>query len=328
MNAFPPFPSFLTLSFLPPSATSQRLTHPTCNARMTKGFVYRLGLALLVFIGAGVLVSVALALVPEASSASFLERTADNLRIFFTFDYAGRRTENFPLMAVLLNRSLISFTLIGGALVVALGLGIPTGLCAALRPNNRLVQGWLAFLHTFSAMPILVLGILLILAATRLLGLPPYRSFLETAGPGGVLLIYLLPICTLAVGDSLLADIARTLRLEATRILDQPYIRAARARHVNVRYHLVRGLIPPTLATLAGKLSYLIGGSVVVEYVFGWQGLAYQVLDSLTTDGLKDYPFILAATTLFVGLSVLLHLTSELVSLASDPRLRTPPVPA
>jgi peptide/nickel transport system permease protein len=97
---------------------------------------------------------------------------------------------------------------------------------------------------------------------------------------------------------------------------------------VSVRYHLVRGLIPPTLATLAGKLSYLIGGSVVVEYVFGWQGLAYQVLDSLTTSGPKDYPFILAATMLFVGLSVLLHLTSELVSLASDPRLRTTPVAA
>ena len=71
-----------------------------------------------------------------------------------------------------------------------------------------------------------------------------------------------------------------------------------------------------------------VGGSVVVEYVFGWQGLGFQVLEILTTDGAKDYPFILAATTLFVGLTVLLHLFSDLATLASDPRLRTAPAPA
>ena len=295
---------------------------------MLVNILQRIGYALLLWIGAGVAVSLALALVPDAGAASFGQRLGTNLTTFFTFDYAGRRSENFPLSVVLLNRSLLSFTLIGGALLMALGLGVSAGVPAALKPRNRLVGLWTGFLNTLSAMPVLVFGILTILLVTRLGGTPPFRLALETAGGGGILVIYLLPMLTLAVGDNLLADIARTLRTETTRLLDQDYIRAARARNVGLHRHLIRTLTPVTISALAGKTAYLIGGSVVVEYVFGWPGLGFQVLEILTTDGPKDYPFILAATTLFVGLTVLLNLASDLAVLASDPRLRAAPSPA
>ena len=95
-----------------------------------------------------------------------------------------------------------------------------------------------------------------------------------------------------------------------------------------MRRHLARALVPVTISTFAGKTAYLIGGVVVVEYVFGWPGLAFQVLEILTTNGPKDYPFILAATTLFVGLTLLINLASDLAVLASDPRLRATPAPA
>ena len=285
----------------------------------------RVAYALLLWIGAGGAVSLALALVPDAGAAAFGQRLGTHLTTFFTFDYAGRTSENFPLSAVLLNRSLLSFTLIGGALVMVLGLGVSAGVLAALKPRNRLVGLWTGLLNTLSAMPVLVFGILAILLVTRLGGTPPFRLALETAGFGSVLLIYLLPMLTLAVGDSLLADVARTLQTETTRLLDQDYIRAARARNVGLRRHLIRTLAPVTISTLAGKTAYLIGGGVVVEYVFGWPGLGFQVLEILTTDGSKDYPFILAATTLFVGLTLLVNLASDLAVLASDPRLRTAP---
>ena len=292
---------------------------------MTLRALQRLGYALLVFVGAGVAVSLALALVPDAGTEPFLQRAGVNLKTFFTVDYAGRRSENFPLLEVLFHRSVLSFTLIGGALGMALALGVSTGVLAALKPRNRLVKAWTGGLYALSAMPILVFGIFTILIAMRLFGAPPYRLALESAGVGGVLLIYLLPMLTLALGDSLLADVSRTIEDETMRILDQDYIRAARARNVSVRYHLIRSLTPPTIALFASKMAYLIGGSVVVEYVFGWQGLGFQVLEILTTDGVKDYPFILAAATLFVGLTVLLHLVSDLARLASDPRLRAAP---
>ena len=295
---------------------------------MLLNILQRLGYALLVLAGTGIAVSLALALVPDADAEPFLQRVGVNLKTFFTFDYAGRRSENFPLVAVLVHRSVLSFTLIGGGLGIALTLGVSTGVLAALKPRSRLVKAWTTGLYTLSAMPILVLGIFAILIATRLFGTPPYRLALESAGGGGVLLIYLLPMLTLALGDSLLADVARTLQDETTRLLNQDYFRVARARNVSVRYHLIRGLVPPTFSLFASKTAYLIGGSVVVEYVFGWQGLGFQVLEILTTDGVKDYSFILAATTLFVSLAVLLHFVSALVTLTSDPRLRATPAPA
>ena len=229
---------------------------------------------------------------------------------------------------MLLNRSALSFTLIGGALAMALALGLSTGVMAALHPQNRLIAAWTSLLQTLSAMPVLVFGILAILITTRLGFAPPLRLALEAAGSGATVLIYLLPMLTLAVGDSLLADVARTLRAETTRVLEQDYMRAARARNVSVRRHLARALVPATISTLASKTAYLIGGVVVVEYVFGWPGLAFQVLEILTTDGPKDYPFILAATTLFVGLTLLINLASDLAVLASDPRLRVASAPA
>ena len=288
----------------------------------------RIGFALLLWVGAGVVVSLALALVPDPDSLSFGERAGTNLSTFFTFDYAGRRSENFPLGDVLLNRSVLSFTLIGGALFIALALGIATGIPMALSPRNTLVKACSSFLLTLSAMPVLVFGILILLFTTRLGGVPPFRMTLETASLGTTLLVYLAPMLTLAMGDSLVSDVSRTLNLETTRILKQDYIRAARARNVKVRRHVARGLLPTLSATIASKTAYLIGGVVVVEYVFGWPGLGFQVLEILTTEGPKDYPFILAATTVFVGVTVLLNLISDLVVLASHPHLSTNPVHA
>ncbi|MFB3131243.1 MAG: hypothetical protein ACE10K_01840, partial [Rhodothermales bacterium] len=68
---------------------------------MTVRALQRIGYALLVLIGAGVAVSLALALVPDPGGEAFLQRAGVNLKTFFTFDYAGRRSENFPLLEVL-----------------------------------------------------------------------------------------------------------------------------------------------------------------------------------------------------------------------------------
>ena len=140
---------------------------------MVVKILYRIGYTLLLWIGAGAVVSMALALVPDPGEASFWQRAGTNLTTFFTFDYAGRRSENFPLLAVLLNRSLLSFTLIGGALMIALALGVSAGVMAGLKPHNRLIGAWTGFLNTLSAMPVLVFGILAILITTRLGGTPP-----------------------------------------------------------------------------------------------------------------------------------------------------------
>jgi peptide/nickel transport system permease protein len=66
----------------------------------------------------------------------------------------------------------------------------------------------------------------------------------------------------------------------------------------------------------------LIAGTIVVEYVFNWRGLGFQIWSAVSVTGAKDYPFILAATMLFTGLIIGLNFASEVAAMASDPRLR------
>ena len=135
-------------------------------------------------------------------------------------------------------------------------------------------------------------------------------------------LVLLLPVAALALGDGMLADIVRLMEQETSRILEQDYIRAVRARNVGLGRHLFRGIVGPAVSIMAGKISYLISGSIVVEFVFGWRGLAFQTLSAVSKTGSKDYPLILAMTMLFVGIVLLLNLFSDLTALFADPRLR------
>lgn len=283
----------------------------------------RIGGALLILAGVGVATSAALAFVPTPDDTSILARIGNNLRIFFTFDYGGRTlNENLPVVDVLLDRAGKSFLLIGGGLALATLIGIPTGIGAALRPYQRLGRWWRRLLHGLSALPILVLGYALVLIATEQLEHPPFRQTLQVAGGGVAFLIYLLPMLTLAVGDGLLSDFIRTIEAETVRIREQDWYRAARARGLRMRWHLMYSLAAPITTTMANKLAYLMSGSVVVEYIFGWQGLGYLILNTLVQAGTKDYALVLAATTFFVGVVVILHLCSTLVALATNPRLR------
>ncbi len=291
--------------------------------------------ALITLVGAGVAISVVLALVPDAvTDDSFFGRIGCNLKTFvglLTLQYNEPTVyENDPVLGVLFNRGMKSFTLILGALAITMVLGISTGLLLARKPHNSLVKAWAWIISAISAMPVLVLGILLIVLASAFFGISPFLEILDKANPldrpslGEYLLVYLLPMATLAFGDGMLHDVIRAVNLETRRLLEQDYLRAARARNVSLWPHLRKGLTAPVIAVLAGKVTYLIGGSVVVEWIFAWQGLAYQVMFVLTRAP-RDIPFILAATVLLVGLIVLVNLISEIITLRSDPRLARKP---
>lgn len=283
----------------------------------------RIGGALLVLAGVGSATCIALAFVPSPSEASLLERIGTNLDIFFTLEYGGRSLlENRPVMDVVSDRAAKSGVLIGGALLLVMGLGVPIGVWAALRPWSRLARASAGLLRSLSVVPVLILGVAVVAIATEGFGLPPFRQVLGLAGGGAVLAIYLLPMLTLAFGDGLLGDVMRTVETETARTTAQPWYRAAKARGVSLRRHLTRRLLPPTTAVLASKAAYLVSGSVVVEYVFGWQGLGYLMLNALVQAGPKDYALVLAATTLMVGIVVLLDMASAVVALAADPQRR------
>jgi peptide/nickel transport system permease protein len=162
----------------------------------------------------------------------------------------------------------------------------------------------------------------LLIAAKGFQIMPTPEELENHAGLATHLLVYLFPIAALALGDGILADVVRVLREETAKVLEQDFIRALRARNVSLMKHLLRSLVIPIVSIFSGKISLLIAGTIVVEYVFNWRGLGFQIWAAVSESGAKDYPFILAATMLFVGIIILLNFVSEMAAIASDPRLR------
>jgi ABC-type dipeptide/oligopeptide/nickel transport system permease component len=281
----------------------------------------RIGFALLVLLGVGFVVSLALSFVPDtATDASVLERWGMYLHVLLTFDYGLVDSVNRPMSALLWYSGQVTLILIGGALVLTMALGVPLGIGRALRPESR-VLGWATGVaHALSSIPILVWAFGLLALSTAAFGVAPSFNNLGGAGGAETFLIYAAPICSLALGDGILSDVIRHVRSEAEQEVDQTYVRALRARRAPVLRHVWRGIVGPVFTVVSNKIAYLISGTIVVEYVFSAQGLAYQVYYAI--ESTKEYEVVLAATVLFVAVTVLLKLLSEFVALIADPRLR------
>ena len=243
----------------------------------------RFGFGVLVLLGSGSAVALAVSFVPDSTTdATVLRQWWTYLQVLVTFDYGTVDSVNRSMSTLLWHRGQVG--------------------------------------HTLSSVPILVWAFALLALSTAVFGVAPNFGNLQGASTGEALLIYAVPIAALALGDGVLSDIIRHVRSEAEQEVEQTYVRALRARKAPVLRHVWRGIVGPVFTVVSNKIAYLISGTIVVEYVFGARGLAYQIYWSI--EATKEYEVVLAATLVFVAVTVLLKLLSEFVALMADPRLR------
>lgn len=200
------------------------------------------------------------------------------------------------------------------ALVLAVGLGGALGTLAARRPSglvDRAVDGWVASVR---ALPPFLLGLLLILLFSVHLG------WLPAVGHGdGVSVV--LPASTLAIGLSGL--FARVTRDTVVEIQRSEHVRFARTKGLSARLVLVRHVLRNAGVRLVPYVGVqavtLIEGVVVVESLFGWQGLGHALVHAVFW---RDVP-VLQATALVLALLVVgINTIVDLVGLWLDPRPR------
>jgi peptide/nickel transport system permease protein len=171
-------------------------------------------------------------------------------------------------------------------------------------------------------MPVFWLAALLILGGASFLHwLPPVIYAPLVQAPLQNLKQMAFP--TLALALSLVAVIMRMTRSSMLEVLGQDYIQTARAKgapeaRVVLRHALQNALIPGV--TVVGvQFGYLLGGSVVVEQIFGLPGLGFMLLNAIYQ---RDYP-VVQGTVVFVALFfILVNLAVDLVYGALDPRVR------
>lgn len=202
------------------------------------------------------------------------------------------------------------------ALAAALGIGVVLGAIAAWRRNT-----WVDALVMTGALigisiPAFVLGPLLIAAISLDLGwLPPARI----AGARSLI----LPAITL--GGVYLATIARLTRGGLLDVLDQDFVRTARAKGLPERRviarHALRVGITPVVTYLGPAAAALISGSFVVEKIFQIPGLGTYFILSVAE---RDYPVVTGVFVFYAALLAVLNLAVDLAYGALDPRLREP----
>lgn len=290
---------------------------------MTSQILKKVTVAILILISAGLIVSFLLAAIPDNFvDLSFWQRATGHIKTLVTLKFNNPQGGSYTLAQVFLARSVKSFILIGGSILVVFLCGIPVGILAAFKKNSRTLTVLINFIYTFSAIPILVWALSIHFITKRVFSklltldmLNLYDTFWHVLG-------ILIPIVVISIGDGMLSDVVRNVREETGKVLEQDFIRALRARGVSLSRHLGRALLVPIFSVLSGKVAYLIGGTVIVEYLFVWKGLGYQILESLAAAGNKDYDFILAATLFFVCIILLFQLLNDLAVIFTDPRMR------
>ena len=220
--------------------------------------------------------------------------------------------------------------LAGVAAVLALAVGLPLGVIAALRRGTALAQALMAFSLLGVSLPTFLIGILLILVFSVGLGwLPSFgRGEVVTLGAWSTGLLTLdgwrhlvLPAVTLAVFQ--LALIQRLVRAEMLEVLRTDYIRFARARGLTQRavhfHHALKNTLVPVITVTGLQLGSLIAFAIITETVFQWPGMGLLFIQAVS---FADIPVMAAYLCLIALIFVLINLVVDLLYAVVDPRLR------
>jgi peptide/nickel transport system permease protein len=208
------------------------------------------------------------------------------------------------------------------ALAVAVAMGVPAGLVAAVRRNtwvDHLAMGLALF---GVSVPGFWLGLNLILLFSVSLGLFPVAGYvpLETSVPGAVRSL-VLPAITLGVSGAAL--IARMTRSSMLEVLGQDYVRTARAKGTRERRviyrHALRNAMIPTVTVIGLALGGLLAGAVVTETVFALPGVGRLVISSVLR---RDYPVVQGVLMFIAAVYVLVNLLIDVFYVYLDPRVK------
>lgn len=238
-------------------------------------------------------------------------------------DLGSSLVDDYPVAQEIALRLPRTLELILAGTVLAVVFGMPAGTWAALHRGgtfDRISSGIAAFLL---ALPVFVVGTLLVLVFAQMLRIMPAGGYVPFAqSPGQHLLLLTLP--AIAIGKGLAAVVFRMTRASVLDALSKDFVRTARAKGLSPRrilvHHVVRNALTPVLTVLALHMGSLLGGTVLVEYVFNWPGLSTPLLRAVEA---RDYPMVVGIVLVISALFLLINLLTDLLYAALDPRIRT-----
>ena len=257
-------------------------------------------------------------------------------------DFGRSIISGIPITQEIAVRWPATFELSVAAMMVAMVLGIPAGIIAAVRKNGWIDNIAMSTSLLGVSLPVYWLGLLLIyLFAVNLRWLPPsgrlsvgvdFQPFtgfylLDTllqfnfAAFGNVLIHLILPAITL--GTIPLAIIARITRSAMLEVLSQDYIRTARAKGLRERWvimkHALKNALLPVVTIIGLQFGTLLSGAILTETIFSWPGIGSWIYEGILN---RDYPVVQGGVVFVAIVFVLINLLVDISYAFLDPRIQ------
>jgi peptide/nickel transport system permease protein len=227
-----------------------------------------------------------------------------------------------PVLNVILERFPLTLELAVMAMSIALAVGVPLGLLAAIHHNSMVDLISQLFALIGLSLPNFVIGTLIIYGLSVYFGVLPNAGDYVSLGEDPLRNLQQLFFPAITLGFSFAASVMRMTRSSMLEVLQDDYVRTARSkglpeRRVIVRHALGNALIP--VITLIGiEMGYLLGGTFIVEQLFALPGLGRLVVNAISE---REYALVQGAT-LFIALNfVVINLGIDLVYAIIDPRI-------
>ncbi|HEV8640088.1 MAG TPA: nickel ABC transporter permease [Methylomirabilota bacterium] len=296
--------------------------------RLLQSLLVLLGVSFVVFFILHLTGDPALVLLPPDATAEEIRRFRETMGFNDPFlvqygrflagalrgDFGQSVRHGEPAFGLVAERMPATFELSGAALLIALCLAIPTGIVSAVRRNTAIDYVSTVGALLGQSMPTFWLGIMLILIFSVQLGLLP------SSGRGTPQHL-ILPSITLGLFTT--ARIMRLTRSGMLEVLDQDYIRTARAKGMPnppiVWKHALKNAAIPIVTIVGIELGTLLGGAVITETIFAWPGVGRLSVQAIYN---RDYPVVQAAVFLLASTFVLVNLVVDVVYTYLDPRIR------
>lgn len=208
------------------------------------------------------------------------------------------------------------------AMFVSIAIAVPLGVASAVMQDRWVDYGLRSFAIAMLAIPSFFLATIVIALASRWwnYSFPThYADFWDD--PQTNLEMVLVPAIILGIGLS--GGLLRLTRAQVLEVMRQDYIRTARAKglsgHLVVTRHAVRNALLPVVTVIGLQVPVLVGGSLVLEAIFGIPGVALYLFQSI---GNRDFPAIIAVNMVVAVVIIVVNLAVDVTYAVLDPRIR------
>jgi peptide/nickel transport system permease protein len=228
---------------------------------------------------------------------------------------------NQPVTALLGQRFEPTLSLAITTLIFKCLIAVPLGVLAAWRAGMMADRAIMLFAVLAFSFPVFWVGYALVLFFSVKLGWFPVQGF-RSITAGVLPFLHHITLPTISLGLLQTALLARITRATTLEVLNQDYIRMARAKGLPGRQvlfvHALRNASVPIVTTIGLGTATMLGGAVVTESVFGLPGLGRLTVDAIMT---RDYPVIQGLILVFAAAYVLINLLVDLLYVKLDPRI-------